>query len=109
MKPNKFHLLLNSCDTSIAASINGNSICNESYVELLGITIDNELNFNKHVSGLCVQASKKLHALSRMSTYMYIDKRRIIMKSFFLSQFRLASPWLHIQLEIFKCGFNPHS
>ena len=39
--PNKSHLLLISCDTSIAASINGNSISNESYVELLGITIDN--------------------------------------------------------------------
>ena len=84
--PNKSHLLLNSCDTSIVASINGNSISNESYVELLGITIDNELNFNKHVSGLCVQASKKLHALSRMPTFMSIDKRRLIMKSFFLSQ-----------------------
>ena len=85
--PNKSHLLLNSCHTSIAPSINGNSISNESYVELLGITIDNELNFNKHVSGLWVQASKTLQALSRMSTYMSIDKRGIIMKSFFLSQF----------------------
>ena len=64
------------------ASINGNLIPNEKYVELLGITIDNELNFNKHVSGLCMQASKKLHALSRISTYMDLDKRRIAMVIF---------------------------
>ncbi len=57
--PKKSHLLLNSCDTSIVATINGNNILNEHHVELLGITIDNELNFSKHVSGLCVQASKK--------------------------------------------------
>ena len=54
--PNKSHLLLNSCDTSLVASINGNHISNEKYVELLGIAIDNELDFNKHVYGLCMQA-----------------------------------------------------
>ena len=53
---NKSDLLLNSFDTSLVASINGNLISNEKYVELLGITIDNEMNFNKHVSGLCMQA-----------------------------------------------------
>ena len=30
---------------------------------------------------------KQLHALSRISTYMDLDKRRMVMKSFFLSQF----------------------
>ena len=85
--PGKSHLLLSNCDTSIVASVNGVLIPNENHVELLGITIDNKLNFDKHVSNLCMQASKKLHALSRISSYMDLDKRKTVMKSFFLSQF----------------------
>ena len=38
-------------------------------------------------SGLCIQASKKLHAFSKISTYMDLDKHRMVMKSFFLTQF----------------------
>ena len=85
--PNKSHLILSSRDTSLMASINGIIVPNENNVNLLGITIDNELNFDKHVSNLCKQASKKLHALSRIARYIDLDKRKVLMNSFFLSQF----------------------
>ena len=32
-------------------------------VELLGLTIDKELNFSKHIDKLCCNAQYKLHAL----------------------------------------------
>ena len=56
-------------------------------MKLLGITIDNELKFSKHVSNLCKKASQKLHALARISNFVCQDKLRILMKAFIESQF----------------------
>ena len=55
--------------------------------ELLGVTIDSNLNFKEHILSLCKKANRKLHALSRVSKYMTLNKRRILMKSFIISQF----------------------
>ena len=55
--------------------------------ELLGITIDSNPSFEEHVNNICKQASQKLNALARISSYMDIQKRRAIMKSFITTQF----------------------
>ena len=60
--------------------------CSES-VKLLGITIDNNLDFNEHVSKLCKKVSTKLHALARISNFMNQSKLRLLMKAFIDSQF----------------------
>ena len=39
-------------------------IKNNSSKKLLGVLIDNEVTFNKHVSKICKKASNKLHALA---------------------------------------------
>ena len=49
--------------------------------------IDNQLNFNYHISKICKTASNKLHALARGSHYIDEDKRRILFNSYFSSQF----------------------
>ena len=59
----------------------------KNYEKLLGISIDNTLSFDHHVSDLCRKAIQKLHALSRISHFMNTKQRKIIMKSFVLSQF----------------------
>ena len=56
-------------------------------VKLLGITIDDKLNFSEHVIKLCKKANQKLHALARISNFMGTDKLRLILKSFIESQF----------------------
>ena len=55
--------------------------------ELLGITIDSNLSFEEHLNNICKKASQKLNALARISSYMDIQKRRAIMKSFITTQF----------------------
>ena len=85
--PDKSHLPLNSSDTSLKALIDGNHIPNENSVNLLAVKIDKELNFTQHVTYMCRQATKKLHALSRIAIFMDLDNRRTIMNSFFLSHF----------------------
>ena len=56
-------------------------------VELLGVLIDKNLNFNEHISALIKKGNQKLHALARISKYLCEDKIKIIMKTFIQSQF----------------------
>ena len=55
--------------------------------ELLGILIDSELTFRDHITRLCSKANQKLSALARVSKYMTLQKRRLLMSSYITSQF----------------------
>ena len=46
--------------------------------KLLGVTIDSKLSFDDHITILCRKTSQKLHALSRVASYMSFDKKRIL-------------------------------
>ena len=63
------------------------SLTSKTSVKLLGVTIDNKLNFNEHVDNICKKANNKLHALARIAKYLSPDKLRIVMKTFIESQF----------------------
>ena len=41
-----------------------------SSVKLLGIHIDNQLNFNLHISNICKSASKQLNSLLRLKCFL---------------------------------------
>ena len=88
MKANtdKSHLLL-SGNSNLTANVDGNVIESEGKQVLLGISIDSNLSFNKHINNLCKKASAKLNALARIAGYMDFPKRRLIMKAFITSQF----------------------
>ena len=86
--PDKFHLLLDDSDTNLSIKVNNYEIKNSNEEKLLGITFDNKLRFETHVTNLCKKATQKLHALSRVSHYMDERKRRTIMKAFINSQLR---------------------
>ena len=56
-------------------------------VKLLGITIDNRLNFNEHVSSICKSAANQLNALVRLKTFLGSNERKVLVNSFVLSNF----------------------
>ena len=88
MKPNddKCHLLIcNHVQGSV--TLGHEKIEATNSVKLLGVTIDNKLNFTNHVSGLCKKGNQKLHALARIPKYVQEDKLKIIMRTFVQSQF----------------------
>ena len=88
MKSNsgKCHLIIvNNQDNNI--KIGNDIITSKTSVKLLGVTIDNKLNFNEHVDNICKKANNKLHALARIAKYLNPDKLRILMKTFIESQF----------------------
>ena len=54
---------------------------------MLGVKIDYKLNFDEHVKTLCSKANNKLRALARTTPYMSVEKKKILMNSFFNAQF----------------------
>ena len=88
MNEDECHLLItNKNDSSISVNIGNETISNRNSEKLLGITIDNKLNFTEHISKICKNVSLKLHALARISKLMSTEKLRTIMKAFIESQF----------------------
>ena len=49
-----------------------------SSVELLGIQIDNEFNFNLHISNICRSAANQLNALIRIKRFLGFKGKRIL-------------------------------
>ena len=62
-------------------------IKNTNCEKQLGIKVDSRLNFNEHLDSIIKKASCKINALSRITSFMNINKRRILMNSLFNSQF----------------------
>ena len=88
MKSNaeKFHLLV-STNNAINIKIGNIDINNSTCEKLLGVKSDYKLTFEDHISELRKKVSKKIHALARVTPYMNIAKKRILMNAFFKSQF----------------------
>ena len=66
--PGKCHLLTSSI------CMDDYNIKSSKCEKLLGIKIDNKLNFNTHVDEICKKAGQKLNALSRVTPYMDLSK-----------------------------------
>ena len=84
--PGKFHFLL-SLFVDRPIKIMGSTIKASKEEVLLGLRIDSNLIFKEHVTSICSKANQKLHALTKASKYMSLQKRWILMKRFITSQF----------------------
>ena len=82
----KCHLLLTTYEEANIRIANTTIKCSKSK-KLLGIILDNKLKFHKNCENICQKASKKLNALARVTNYMELPKRRILMNAFFKAQF----------------------
>ena len=92
MKANlgKCRMLLSSTE-SLNFQISETVIHNSQSKKLLGLTSDNKLKFEKHINAICQKANRKLNALARITPYMKLKKRQILMNAFFDSQFNYCS------------------
>ena len=80
-------LLIVSSDDPTEIQIGEPVIKNTTCEKLLGIKIDNKLTFDEHISGLCNKAANKLRALARVTSYMSLPKKNLLLNSFFNAQF----------------------
>ena len=67
-------VLGNKDERSFDIHINNVKIKNSNEVVLLGLKIDKNLTFKKHVRKLCIRASYKLQALRRIRKYLTAEK-----------------------------------
>ena len=101
----------------------GVSITSEPNVKILGVVIDDRLNFNEHVSLCCTKAARQLNALARISKYLDFKSKTIIYDSFILSNFNYCPlAWLFCgktnnqkldklqerSLRILYCDYSSH-
>ena len=54
-------------------------------VKLLGITIDNKLNFEEHLSELCKKVFMQLNAISHLQRFMGKEQMEALINSFIVS------------------------
>ena len=77
----KCHVLV-STNKSIGVKIGNYTIDNSECEKLLEVKIDVDLNFSDHISDLCKKASRKISALARVTPFMVLEKRKLIMNAF---------------------------
>ena len=82
----QFHLIL-STDEPFSINVDNEVIKNSNNKKLLGMNLNNRLGFVTHVTNISKRVSKKLHALTRISQYINIHKRRMTMKAFIATKF----------------------
>ena len=68
-------------------SIDQKNIKTSSSVELLGVHIDDKLNFNLHISKICRSAANQLHALIRLQMFLNFEEKKTLINSYFYSNF----------------------
>ena len=70
----KFQVIIinrqNRSSHNFCLNINSAEIKSKKSVTLLGIEIDNKLNFEKHVSTICKKANNHLNAISRIGVVL---------------------------------------
>ena len=81
----KFHFL-ESPSQEVSLNANNFKIKNSDYEKLLGVKFDSKLRFDQHITDLCRRTSRKIHALARVTPFMNLSKRRLLMNSFFKTQ-----------------------
>ena len=82
----KCHVLV-SMNKPVGTKIGDYTIDNSECEKLLGVKIDVNLNFNDHISDVCKKASRKISALARVTPFMGLSKRKLLMNAFLISQF----------------------
>ena len=76
---------------AVILNINNIKIRESQNVELLVLTIDNQLTFKDRINMLCRRANYKLHAIRRIRKYLTLEKSKQLYNAFINNQFNYAS------------------
>ena len=72
-------------------NVNDFIIKSETNVKLLGVKIDEHLNFNEHIKDTCRKAGAQLNVLNRLSRNLDVHGRMSIFRCFILSHFNYCA------------------
>ena len=72
----------------MAANLNNFRTENSNHEKLLlRIQFDNKLTFDHYISDMCKTASRKIYPITRVTKYMKLPNRKILINAFFNLQF----------------------
>ena len=91
INPDKFQAIIldkkKSNLTNLPLTINNQIIKSVPSVELLAIHLDDNLNFNLHISNICRSAANQLNALIRLKSYLNFNAKIVLINSYIISNF----------------------
>ena len=99
LNPGKSHYMClgNSLDNNEVLNFNNLTIKSSKELEIFGIKVENDLNFNNHIKSICWKAGQKLHALLRISFNLNMRQKKSLYKSMIKSQFNYCPlVWMFI-------------
>ena len=86
--PVKFQTMLISshgCDIDgLMINVQNTTISCTEIMKVLGVKIDNKLNFAEHISDVCIKAGRQLNILERLKRALDYKSRMVIYKSFII-------------------------
>ena len=82
----KCHFLV-STSQGVSLNVNNFKIKNSDYEKRLGVKFDSKLRFDQRIADLWRRTSRTIHTLARVTPFMNLSKRRLLMSSFFKTQF----------------------
>ena len=103
--PDKFQAIVlnkkHSDLTNTNFQVDNQVIKSVSSVELLGIQIDDKLNFNLHISKICKSAANQLNALIRLKQFLSFHAKEALINSYII-KLQLMS----LGLDVLKCSVS---
>ena len=91
VNPGKFQAIIidkkKKCHTNETLKIGDKIIKASSSVKLLGVQIDDQLNFKLHISNICRSAANQLNALIRLKCFLAFAEKKTLINSYFYSNF----------------------
>ena len=92
INPDKFQYIVFGKHVNVSNLIIGNNvIIPETNVKILGLHLDNKLNFHEHVSKLCNKAGKQVQVISRLSRVLSESNKMLLYSSFVECYFNYCS------------------
>ena len=88
--PEKFQTMVissHSCDIYGLMITVENTTSSTERMKVLGVKIDNKLNFTEHISDVCIKASRQLNILQCLEKLLDYKSRTVIYKLFIMSNF----------------------
>ena len=75
-------MTLVTSNTLLRVNCNNITIKNGASEKILGVIIDNKLDFTEHLNTICKNANLKLHALNRMSKFLSPEQHVLIINAY---------------------------
>ena len=72
-----------STNDRVSMNVDGFKIDKSNTEKLFGVKFDKKLTFDDHISDICKKAGRKISDLARVTPYMGIAKKSILMNAFF--------------------------